>query len=286
LRFADVGMDAVAEALFASPFLAEKKMVILEGFLDAPADIQDKLKDMLTRKPASTIVVLFEDATAEDLAKSPLFSLLKAQEYTSECAPLTPAQAAAFAVEEAKSQGVTLTRRGAEELAVRTGSDSWQINLELQKVTAYAAAKGLPQADEKVVAHLVSGEHEESVFGFVDACLEGRTGEAAKMLGGLLASGAAELQIISLLQRQFRLIIGAHDLLSRGVRDKNAVAAKLGVHPFPAGKAMAAAKKFSRELLDRRFAELVEMERKCKTSAGRPEVLLDIFTAKMAKAGQ
>ncbi len=283
LRAADVDADAVAEAVFASPFLAEKKMVILEGFLQAAADVQERVKDLLTRKPASTIVIFFEDAGAEDLAKSPLLPLLEAQQYTSECAPLSPAQAAAFALEEAKSQGVTLTRRAADELVTRAGADSWQINLELQKVTAYAAAKGLAQADEKVVAQLVGGHDEESVFAFVDACLEGRTGEAAKMLGGLLASGTAELQIVALLQRQFRLIIAARDLLDHGLRDKNALAAKLGVSPYPAGKAMAAARKFSREELNGRFADLVEIERKCKTSAGRPEVLLDIFAAKMTK---
>src|SRR5512142_2878911 len=64
LRAKDADVDAVCEALFSSPFLAEKKLVILDGFLRSPAADQERIKDALARKPESTNAIFFEDVGA------------------------------------------------------------------------------------------------------------------------------------------------------------------------------------------------------------------------------
>ena len=277
-----VEMEQVAEAIFASPFLADKKFVLLEGFLDRPAAEQEQIRDWLTRKPASTIVVFFEEAAADDLAKSPLFLFLKDQPYTEEFVPLNPAQAVAVVIREAAAQGVTISRQTAQVLLARVGTDSWQISQEVAKLAAYAAGSGCGEISETTIRDLVVGQPEEEVFAFIDACVEGRTDRATRLLAALLAGGTAELQLLAMLQKQFRTIVAAQEMASRGDGDQGAVASKLGVHPFVAGKALAAARRRPAEAWRQSFERLVEIERLAKTGGGSAGSLLSIFAAPVA----
>src|SRR5687768_5457302 len=198
LRAKGAETDQVAEAIYASPFLAEKKLVVLEGFLEAPAADQEKIKAMLEKKPESTNVIFFEEAGASALAKSPLLPLLAKQKFTEECAPLSGAQIERAAIEECAAAGVTLPLRAVRSLLAVTGVDTWRLHEEIAKLCAYAKATGVATITEEMIAELVPGAQEENLFAFIDACTEGRCGEASAMLERLLKSGVSELQIIAM----------------------------------------------------------------------------------------
>lgn len=281
LRAKDAEVEQVAEAMFASPFLAEKKLVVLEGFLGSPAADQERIKAMLERKPDSTNVIFFEEAAAGDLSKSPLFATLKAQKFTEEFAPLTGAQLEQAAVAECAASGVQLSPRAARALLAAVGVDPWRLHEELAKLCAYAQAKG-KAIDEAAVAEMVPGAQEGNLFAFIDACAEGRCGDAGAMLERLLEDGTAELQIVAMLEKHYRTLIAVADLVERGERDKNVVAKRLGIHPFPAGKALALVRHRSPASLRAHYDDLLGIERRIKTSAAKPNVLLGLFIAKLA----
>ncbi|HTM68746.1 MAG TPA: DNA polymerase III subunit delta [Candidatus Binatia bacterium] len=280
LRAKDATVDQVAEAIYASPFLAEKKLVVLDGFLGSPAADQERIKALLEKKPESTHVIFYEEAGAGEFAKSLLYPLLKAQKYSEEFAPLSGAQLERAAIDECAAAGAQLSPRAARALLVAVGTDAWRLHEELAKLCAYAKATG-KAIDEALVAELVAGAQEESLFAFIDACAEGRCGEAGTMLERLLESGAAELQILNMLEKHYRTLIAVADLAERGERDKNAVAKRLGIHPFPAGKALALARRHSPAVLRARYDDLLAIERQIKTSAARPNALLGLFIAKL-----
>lgn len=282
LRAKEADADAVAEALFASPFLAEKKLVVLDGFLRSPAADQERIKAALEKMPESTNVVFFEDAGAAALAKSPLLPLLAAQKFTEECVPLSGAQLERSFVDECAAQGVTVSPKTARIVLSIVGEDPWQLHEEAAKLCAHAKATGAAVITESDVSLLVAGAREESLFSLIDACTEGRCADAMTMLERMLGSGVSELQVVAMLEKQYRTLIAVADLVARGERDKNAVARRLGIHPFPASKAMAAVRRHSPAALRARYDELLEMERKMKTSAGAPDALLGLFMAKLA----
>ena len=101
-------------------------------------------------------------------------------------------------------------------------------------------------------------------------------------LDTLMSSGDAELQIIALLQRHFRLITMARDLMARGINQQTALS-KLGVHPFAAKKAWKAAVKYDSRFLGWCLRQLAKMEQDLKTGMTRPRVSLDIFTAELTE---
>jgi DNA polymerase III delta subunit len=137
---------------------------------------------------------------------------------------------------------------------------------------------------EAMVNDMVDGERDESVFPFLDACLQGQAGKAAALLEDLIANGMSEFMVLSMLAKQIRTMLGAKDLEQRGYRDKNEVAKKLGVHPFPASKAMTAVRALPYDRLLRLHDRLIELERSFKTSG--PDLLagLDLFSIEAADA--
>ncbi len=288
LRAGQAGPDQVAEALFAAPFLAEKKLVILEEFLKAPAADQEKIAEMLGRLPDSTVAIFFEDVGPAELKKSPLLPLLAREKYTVECPALDAASAAKFVRGECAAAGVDIEPRAVQSLVALLGTDSWRLHQEAGKLVAYAAGsaagKGRPVVTDAMVAEMVRGSQEESVFAFLDSCTAGREREAIASLERLFESGVPELQVVSMLLRQFRVLISVQDLMNRGERSQDAVARKLGLHPYPAGKAMAACRRFTFDFLADRYRELVEIDRAAKSGAGRPKVLLDVFAARLGTA--
>ncbi len=275
-------MDEVAASFFASPFLAERKLLILDGFLRAPAASQERLKEMLGRKPESTNVIFYEDVGSEELAKSPLLPLMKAQKFTEECMKLVGPNLEKFAIEECAARGVTLSPRSARALVSIVGEDSWQMHEEIEKLCAYAKANGTTAVTDEMLDTLVPGTREESLFALIDACTEGRCADAAAMLERMLGSGTSALQVVAMLEKQYRTMIAVADLVERGERDKNAVAKRVGIHPFPASKAMNAVRRHSPAALRLRYDELLEIELKMKTSAAQPNALLGLWLAKTA----
>ncbi|KPJ85050.1 hypothetical protein AMJ57_04605 [Parcubacteria bacterium SG8_24] len=278
----DHGLDEVAGALFATPFLAEKKLVELEGFLKAPKADRERIKEMIGRKPETTIIVFYEPEGADAFKDDELFGLLRRQKYSEEFQPLSGMKVDRFIREQVGSHGCRIDGKALRELVALVGTDSWLLYHESAKLCAYAAAGGGNAVTVEMVHELVNGEQDESVFAFLDACTGGQPGQAARILEGLFRSGVSELQVTAMLQRQVRLLIGVRDLMNRGVRNKHEIAKRLGVHHFPAGKAMVAARTLSLEALRDRQEDLLEMERRLKTESGRSRAILNAFAARFA----
>ncbi|MFC1638684.1 DNA polymerase III subunit delta [Patescibacteria group bacterium] len=285
LRSGEHGSEEVAEALFASPFLAERKLVLLVGYLRGDKDVQDAVADLLGRVPESTVAVFYEEAGAAELKRSPLFAPLEKEKFTEEFPELDGRQAVGFLAQDVAEFGVQIEVRACQALVELVGTDSWALHNAAQRLAAYAASRGEKMVTEAMVRETVDGQGEEPIFAFLDACVQGRAREAVRLLERLLDSGAAELQIMTMLQKQMRTLLGAKDLLERGVADKREVAERLGVHPFPAGKAMAAARNVALDDLRQRFDALVELERKFKVGQADLRTELGLFANRISKQG-
>ena len=220
---ANDGLNRAEEELFASPFLAEKKLLILEDFCGLPKKDQERLAETIGRKPETTVVIFFEEGGADKLAKSPLFGMLARQKYSREYPALSPLEASRFAVAAASENGVRFEAAALRRLMEAVGTDSWRIRQETAKLAAQALSQKRETIEAKDVEETVSGSREESVFAYIDACTDGHGQRAMAALEALLTAGEAEVQIVSLLQRHFRLMAMARDLMSRGLRRRSPI---------------------------------------------------------------
>lgn len=274
--------DTVAQHLFASPFLAEKKMVILEGFLKRPAAEQRTIMEYIGRKPDSTVVIFFEETGKDAFKRSPLFGLLEKQKFTADHPALNATQAAEHIKTTSKENGLDVSPRAVQMLVSSIGDDPWRLDTELGKIVSYAQAHDKKTVDEEMVHLLVSGSQDESVFSYIDACLESRGSDATRLLEGLRDTGMSDIQVVSMLLKQFKTLIMVRDLMDRGERNKIAIAKRLCIHPFPAGKAMVTSRRFSPTVLKKLHSQLLKIDREFKRGSGKHEVLLNIFTARLA----
>lgn len=269
--------DTVAEAFFSSPFLAERKLIILEGFLQAPATKQEEVATLLQKMPDSVVAIFLEDADTKDLEKSPLYPLLAPEKFSEHFPALTGRDLEKFCIDEAKAENVTLAPREAQLLVAALGDDLARLHGEIAKLCAHAQANGRNIIDHTSLLALVPEAVHTDIFGFVDACTHGNCAPATKMLENLLQNGFSTHQIITLLEKQFRLLVAASDATRNGTPDQYALAKSLGIHNFPASKALSAVKNRPHEWFTTRHATLLEIDRTAKSTTLSIPALLATF---------
>jgi DNA polymerase-3 subunit delta len=287
VRAREEGMPIALEAIVSSPFLAERKLVILEQFLsEASEKDQAVLAELLPKKPASTNVIFFEDAGQADFKKSPLYALLAAQEYTVEYPALSATEAMQFVRNEIVTRGLVISPGAAQKLVAVVGVESSKLFHEAEKLCAYAAAGNrttIPEGDIKLLA---CGSVEPQFFAFLDACFSGQSTEALRYIDASITSPGDGIQMCSALSRHVRSSIAVKELMSRGEKDKNAIAARLGVHPFATGKIMRLVSFFSDAALQSLFCELSAIERRLKSGVTDAGSLLCLFALHVTRAFQ
>jgi DNA polymerase III delta subunit len=274
-------VSAVVEAVYSSPFLADRKLVILENYLSLDKVEQQTLVDFLTKQPESTVVIFYQSNGSETLKSAPLFDLLKNEKFSEEFKSLTAEQAVGFIASHCAERESKIEVRACRELISAIGTNAWSLQQEVGKLCAYAKAHGCETITVGVVKEMVQGNIEDRMFDFLDACVSGRSNEAISLLENIISAGTNELQILAMLQKQVSLLTGVKDLIERGITDRNKAANLLGAHPYPTGKAMLAVRVAKISRLKFLLNELVEIEHRAKIGTGRIKTEIGLFATKV-----
>ncbi len=146
---------------------------------------------------------------------------------------------------------------------------------ELEKLALYADGRTISLED---VMALVSPVSLSSVFAFVDA-LAARDGpEAATQLHRFLNAGEPPLRLLTLIGRQFRLLIRTKALLDAGTPPAG-LASALAVPPFVASKLSGQARRFAPAQLMTSLTRLRDLDTDIKTGQVEPVLGLDLFVS-------
>jgi len=175
--------------------------------------------------------------------------------------------------------GKPLSSQAAWEYLVDMGGRSLSgVWSELQKAVTFVGSRPAVALEDLQTLGGVTGAGD--VFAFVEAVAQRKTREAARLLEGLLLAGESEIKLVSLLIRQFRLLDLCQRCLAEGVSDSKALAPRLGVHPFVAGKIRAQASLHGPGRVEAALRLLSECDYRLKTSRGSlfQEFLLGYFS--------
>ena len=143
---------------------------------------------------------------------------------------------------------------GISPAAIRTitdlvGNDLWTLDRELEKLSLYAAGRNIEESD---IQEMVAQVREASIFNAVDAIIDGRPEVALRLLQRLRQDGAALPYIISMVERQLRLVCLARYWTDQRVSSQD-LPGKLGVPPFVARKTAEQARRNGWPDLDSRY---------------------------------
>lgn len=288
-------LDEVRAVCGALPFLAEHRLVIVDGWLtrllgraeadddDAPTragaasrDAQADLAAYLDEQPDTAWLALVERREIPD--KNPVLRAAAGREWALvKKFDLPQGEALVKWIQaRAKAEGGAFTREAAQALA-QTEADPRALGNEVAKLLAYAGfARPVEAADVDV---LTSSSSEARIFDFVDYLGQRRAAPAQRELHRLLET-ADPLYVLSMIARQYRLILQAKELLEarRAERD---VAQALGLHPYPAGKVCAQARLYTLPALEQIYRRLLECDVQIKTGQAEPAAVLDVLVAEL-----
>jgi DNA polymerase-3 subunit delta len=286
LKAQDLG--ALAEACGAAPFLAQRRVVIVEdaGHLTRSAEARQKLDRTMLDLPASTALVLLDPVDLSrrtSLAKHQKRSFLYQwtqdnpdRAFVQLCARKRGQAFARWLVQRAQDLGVEIEPDAAERLATYVLDDPHLADQELRKLADYVdMSRPITAGDVEDLTPLTS---QSDVFAMVDSLGNRQGQQALAHLHNLLAD-EDPMFAFAMIVRQFRLILQAREALDNGLNPHEV----LNTHAFVVDKVSAQARNFTMPQLETIYRKLSQIDYEAKS--GGPELAVAMDTLLGAVAG-
>jgi DNA polymerase III subunit delta len=280
------------------PFLAEKRLVIVEGLLErfepkgrAPKkklknqndqeEIYKPIADGIKKLPPFTELVLLGGKLN---AGNPLLQEIMPQAKIKSFPMLKGNQLTQWIERRLVSQqkGSKISPKAAALIVRLVGNDLWTMSNEIDKLLLYVGERQIEETDVKAV---VSNAQDASIFSMVDAILESRVGAAQELLQQLFRQGMAPAQILVMLSRQVRIIFQVKELRQTG-KTRGDIQSKLGLNSdFVLRKAWEQADSYSPARIRDVYHKLLETDISIKTGKMDGELALDVLIAELGQRG-
>ncbi|MCF6276991.1 MAG: DNA polymerase III subunit delta [Candidatus Magasanikbacteria bacterium] len=268
------------------PFLAEKKMIVLENFFAANQDklfelFAEHLKKGFFDKESKNVVVIWDglDTVKKKVAKN-LMSLLVKQPYTRKFDVLKSNELGGWIAKEAQSRGGAINWSASNKLA-KNSIDMWQASSLLDQLLDY---KDGEEITDKDVDLFVAEKADDNIFNLIDSILNKNSKNAYAMIRQQYKKGENTLYIFAMLLRQCRILLEIKDFVERnGQVNSKSLAVTLKMHPYVAQKSLSTANNYSLDTLKNFYSELLDFDIKIKTGQVDQSLLLDVLVGKFAE---
>ena len=260
------------EAVKASGFLASKKLVLIKNIF-TNKKIKDWQEDLIaylnTQQDSVEENYLIFWQTDKPDVKNALYKTLKKFKYSEEFAKLSPAKLEAWLKNKITKANKNISPANLNLLLTYVGDDLWLLNQELDKLTNFAAASEITSEDIKL---LVAAKTNDNIFQLIDAIGKKDKKQATDLLNQQLKTGANALYLLSMIVRQYRLLLKIK-LLSKDLNNSFALAQALKLHQFVAEKSLKQSQAYSLGQLKSIYKSLLNLEEKLKSTTGDTEAL-------------
>ncbi len=275
------GPDVMGQ-LLAIPFLAEKRLVVLENLLSATGkkDVQTSVNERLEGEniPDTTVVIFWEgkNKPKTDVAKK-MHKLLAKEKFAQEFSELAGIHLNQWVIGEVISRGGKVSRQAVQYIVKHVGSDMWRLHSLIDQLISYTD----DEIGIKEVGLFLEETSDDNIFNLIDAIVAGQSKKVYHMIRQQYALGEDAQYIHSMLVRQFRILLQLRDLYERDdAMRSDEFAKKLNLHPFVVKKSFPFVKKYNGETLKKIFKKLRDIDIKTKTGQGGQQVLIDIFVGR------
>lgn len=289
-------ITASAETL---PLFAEKRLVVVKNppyfkaAKKAGREVPDDTQDLpasggeavlleYLKDPLVSTVLVFDTGDPVDKRKR-IFKAVKAAGKAIDFTYLNRGDLVRWLGQKAGKAGRKFAGGAMDELLDAAGPSLQKLAVEFDKLLNYTAHSGVITPDD--VRRLCPPSLEDNIFSVVDAVGNRRCGEALSGIKDMLAAKEPPLKILSMISRQFRLLLQVHDLAGRGCPARE-IAARLKIHPYVAQKLSAQCRNYSRESLVCTFQSLLELDMAVKTGGQEFYPAVELFVLKLCAASR
>lgn len=275
-------IGAVMQSVQSPAFLGEKRMTIIRDLLVATkkADAKDWVEGF-EKTPTANIVIFWETGEPKKVEAGEIFKAFKksADVHLYPFPELTSNELNRWILDRAKSYKMVFEPAALSELALRVGPDLWRMDNELQKLQALTLDMNT-SISKAIVADNIHATFEDKIFDFVDAVSRKDMKSAIRLLEEERLAGAADHQLLAMLTRQVRILLGARAMIEENPRTtKDELASAMTIHPFVAQKSLQQAKSFTLQQLKSAHNALYSYDLGLKTGKIDAGLAVDLTVA-------
>jgi len=276
------------------PFLGNERLVVVEGLLGRFESQRSSgkrregrgsresiepwkgLAAALSEMPESTVLVFVD---GELSASNPLLRLLAPVAEVREFEPPRQRAVPDWIRARADNTELSISPRAVSLLAELVGNDLRMLSQEMEKLGVYAGGR---QIEEEDVKELVASAREASVLAMVDAVVEGRSGQAVRLVEQLRDEGASSTLALNMITRQYRNLILAKELMLAHLSPAE-IGQRLGIRSdFALRKVLEQSRRYSLPQLETAFARLLEADAAIKRGIYDEDLAVDILLDDLA----
>ena len=278
----------------AMPFLAERRMVIVDGLIaslagegrgnrgkvtsEALAEWYDFFPSLPDNMPPTSDLVFMEGQLQ---ANNPVLKNVKAVAEVKEFGKMTANDLRGWVQKRVMDRNGSITTNAVQLLVDMIGMDLWALASEVEKLLLYATGRTIEIED---VEEMVGFVKEVSIFTVVDAVLEGNRTVAMRNLTKLLEGEATVPYVLSMLGRQVRMLLLAKELIQEKV-PQGELGDRLGINSqYPLRKTLEQARRFTPQSLRALHTGLLNTDVAIKTGAQGERLALEFLVAEMCQA--
>ena len=263
--FNDVKTTAgqVIEAAETTPFLSDKRFILVKDcgfFSEGEKAESDILADYVQNLP-DTACIVFSEEKADKRLK--LFKAVEKNGMAAEFGKLKDNDLASLAEKKLTKSGLKIPKNLCIYM-VRNCVDAEMLRGECEKLIAYMDGRSEVSAED--IDAVCVKNSETKVFDLADAMIAGKTEKALEIYRNLLALNESPFMVLSLITRQFRIILKCKSLSESGYSG-NDIAKKIGTAPFVANAGVRQSRNFSYDTLKRALNKCIETDYSIKSGA-------------------
>ncbi|MFB4164861.1 DNA polymerase III subunit delta [Alteribacillus sp. JSM 102045] len=284
----EIPVEAAVEEGETLPFFGEKRVILLRNcyFLTGVKEKEKTEHHLPTFEkymdnPSSETVMIVTVSYEKLDERKKIVKKLKKQGTVMEAAPFDEAKMLQWMDTYARDNQLHISQEAKELLIQLAGKDMMMLASEMEKLSLYVQETGkiTIEAVEKLVARTL----EDNVFELVDNVVRGRSEKAFRIYYDLIKQNEEPIKILTLLARQFRMILLVKQLKKRGY-SRQKMASQLKVHPFAVKTAEGQMKNFEEVTLKNILAELAQADYEVKTGKIDKSLRVELCIANLAKS--
>lgn len=267
----EIKADDFFQAVSVMGFLADKKLIIVKNIFDNKKlkDFQDALIDFLKKQkdtPEENYIVFWQAGKADSRTK--LYKTLNKFKFAEEFNKLSANELNKWISGQIKKAGKSVKPSALNLLVNYVGNDLWQLNQEIAKLTNYVES----EITDDDIKTLVQAKIDDNIFTLIDALGNKDKSLALKLVEEKLNAGVNSQYILTMIIRQFRLIIQTKSL-SKQATHSGAIAQALKLPNMIADKILKQSQKYEMDQLKKIYKELMELDEKLKTTSQQDKIL-------------
>ncbi len=286
IRFEDLTQKKFENAVETLPFMAEKRVVIIENIqlskdsISKNEDILQKIADYTLKPNPSTL--LFISFFGEKPFAGKIYKKIKPAIVEINLFRLNRKELENF-IQKFFSKKKLLLENGIVEAVIESSkyldSDSEKTLFDIENtLQAIAGMETLGRIYLKDAKSVLYSEVEDNVFRLLDAFRDRNVKECEVLFQGFQKISMDSYELLYLLARQVRILIGMKAIVDKRIPDIDG-AKRLKISPYEYKKTKPALQKFSMEELVELHNKLYQIEKKAKTVQTNLNFELERFLA-------